>query len=510
MTQILRRPSLLGSPDGGFYNVETLLMGGLDPATVKPLEHWQTYIHESQHWLQHQGTSLGMFLSLLKYLRDRSVFTWLSKLQPTELKNCFVARAAGVPIVQFDNAFNLAQVSSGDSHDLDTMRQVLADIELTRDMFYENSFQIQQWYRPITESIGLAMRDAKDLCEKALGCTTKPQNSQPKFTGDCRIPRTQLPTGGYLSTHALLENAAVAHELMFLQSSGAPEHLVGERVKKVLGTSYMSALTLFCCATGFGIKSSMQGKVSRVLGTFLLLVDIALNPVLPPSERILAQWESLNLQELLPTSRFVACLNACAEKKLLVKDLHDNASLRSFVDEVCKLSRLSSVSLGDTTCLPAKPWEGFANFFAISHKTPPPQTISDLEKRHPFEYICWNYENAMRLRQNNFGLVVLNGMHGGTSSFFGTEGEETAIQSFGPSEEWLIPPPVSINGQVYFHPFVHQKFGGWLVRAMASDYLVHDLAFQGGQPNTSLMPMDSSYSASWSAKVREQFGEAPW
>lgn len=78
----------------------------------------------------------------------------------------------------------------------------------------------------------------------SLGHTTA-RLSAPSFVDQDGPPQGPTPDGRILSTDMLFEGAAVAHELMFLQASGAAATSVEDRIWNVLDTPYASALVLF-------------------------------------------------------------------------------------------------------------------------------------------------------------------------------------------------------------------------------------------------------------------------
>lgn len=158
--------------------------------------------------------------------------------------------------------------------------------------------------------------------------------------------------------------------------------------------------------TGFGIRTSMRRGISLTLATFLLLIDIAVNPPVPPSRSAFEIWDYMRLEDLLPAARFLRILDVCAEKRLIVSNLDDNAYLASVVAELCEFANLTCVSLGDVDPFPKRPWSGFQTHFASRANSRMAEGIErrdsgKLSSHTYFDYVCWNYSSACAQRRSS-------------------------------------------------------------------------------------------------------------
>src|SRR4051812_3309488 len=91
---LVKRDPLRGMLPGVYYNPDTyLLREAVEPTAGTPVTmdvvrrvmgNSGVLVHESTHWVQHHGTSIGCLLSLIAYSQHCTVINWLRDLSLAE------------------------------------------------------------------------------------------------------------------------------------------------------------------------------------------------------------------------------------------------------------------------------------------------------------------------------------------------------------------------------------------------------------------------------------------
>src|SRR5437868_1522380 len=92
---LLQRASLRSGMSDALYDPHTLIMRvfAKDPNGLNDADHLReafeynaSVVHERVHWLQHHGTSMGCFLSALRYSQQRTAARWLRDLPSEDVR----------------------------------------------------------------------------------------------------------------------------------------------------------------------------------------------------------------------------------------------------------------------------------------------------------------------------------------------------------------------------------------------------------------------------------------
>lgn len=265
---------LISSIPPGIYNSDDL--------GAETVQAYSTYIHETVHWWQHIGSSSGLMLSLaypaqshanvthLRQLVDaigpvKSIRKWVHDAQ---LENSSTAELVDLANTVVNNVF-----------DLDFYKAIVVspnrEPELYQHRYYQaagHSFHIT--YTHVVDLLAATVDHSFDFLPDVRKWEKEfIKLKEEEVTGYFwRSPVIMPPVG----LHAIFEGQARFIQLQYLASSIAPHHTFEDfgRLGHFDGI-YYEAFRVFLEMTG-----SVEPKkiVDPIVGLFLLVCDIALNP----------------------------------------------------------------------------------------------------------------------------------------------------------------------------------------------------------------------------------------
>lgn len=272
---------------------------------------FSTLLHETVHWWQHVGSTIGLALSLLypaqAHLNRRHLRTLLADLGAKKpLLKCKVSPAkAGPPATPVIGTLNMVL---NNWHDMEFFRWLVTDPrrvgEFTKDQYFSSvahSYQIAisslLWLLGATFDPNLSIFPDPRNWEQEF-TRLKERQEQGFFPGS----NIHLPAMG---AREIFEGQARLCQIQFLHlASGERATWSDFKSLDMLSPPYTTALTIFCELLGVSWPESPK---SPLVGLFLLFCDISINP----AEGIFFEADDIRnfVQRIDPGARF---LKLCA------------------------------------------------------------------------------------------------------------------------------------------------------------------------------------------------------
>jgi hypothetical protein len=424
----------------------------------------QASLHEDHHWIQWIGTSMGLFLTAVRFSQEQTAGL-MSELPPglrRKLKDERMGSPSS-PIVYLDSASALDGKSERGNRRLGSLAQGWYDHLLTYRLFADSD---------VVDGIpwDLATGLAETLCDVASTLDLKGVTDRYDYAESLRhLDFTDLPgrvgvEGERLTTTLILEGAASVDELLgaIAVANKLPQWgdaLAVALVERLRSGSYGLALRLF--------GRLVHGDVDAVfadLFTFGLVCDIALNPPLPPVTPILDTPTSWN--ELYPPIRFA---RACAAVKLLSARLTAESNHTDFVsvrDAVCEVAAMTVAN--ETAVLDGYQQVDWLDL-ASAEKEAATQACALPGDYGYFDFLLWCGTQARQLRLRDIRLLI-------NPAFRITIGDRGAIdlRIEGRGAGWYHSPAWALGDGFGFSEPIRSWFGTWLVTKSVAGACVHD------------------------------------
>lgn len=324
------------------------------------IQAFSTYLHETIHWWQHVGSHLGFITSLS--------YPALAHIAQRDLKTLVDRNEIYKPILTYDQYY-YSQTGSYNN------------IEVNRILNYYHDIRFATAYISNNENIRYMLKDKRFFlnighCFHMLWSTSinvlsvsidphfnflpKIKDWSPKFL---ELERSQIPgfttdadvTISPLGTHAIYEGQARFNQLQYLAIGSSDLSYDKFAEMGMLQGIYIEAFDLFLMITGIDRPNNLNNSV---IGLFLLICDVAINPVEGfPSDII--DYNSFIISND-PGMRFtLLCQNVAVNK-----DRWENAVKDYSRDEYVKLSEELCDSI---VCLPPLRGSAIAESWAEEH-----------------------------------------------------------------------------------------------------------------------------------------------
>jgi hypothetical protein len=335
----------------------------VDDTTITPwtyddlevsFEYSAATIHERVHWLQHHGTSFGVFLDAIRISQEATTERWFDSMSKSELAKLLKDRQSRtrppLPIDRnqqqpvFDNQPN------AESSDLDTWRQIWFDHQWVHTAL-ENSVVCDDMGSPPSQVFGEVASDVmlgycgdfgfKTNLSEII--STDQQQSRTWFRPNDRIAFLRFAESR-LTSKLLMEASATIAEIRYFRTGmwsglikerGAAK-ILNRRFKTLLEGEYGTPVRLIAKTTG--IEDEAQ-----LLATSAVLCFAALNPPVPPY--VMAPPSTggaWSWADIYPPLRFARLCKA-ARKVGIISECLDHELLRNYIGEVCDAAGVTSV-----------------------------------------------------------------------------------------------------------------------------------------------------------------------
>lgn len=433
--------------------------------------------HERIHWNHLHATTIGAFLSFLRFSQENTAFQWLSHLSAPERAKVMAGRfgANSQPIVGIDQSGSRTPWLVDGSNELNMLRQIWHDHLLVQKMLYNSSAQDAVSFER-GEVLGEVIGDVLlILHERAGSPLTGPEAIEARTffrpPDSVAFVRTN---GERITTRSLMEAHATSSELMNLLR-WALNSDVSPRLTKLTFEDVIKDVRLRFSAGDYGtparafvyvLRSSLDAWQAWA-PTFHLILDLALNPPLPPlvtkppNDQAAWRWA-----DIYPPYRFVRLCNSAAKIGLLKIDASDGET-DAFARALCERSGIVH-------------WLHFGNFNGQARHNydfNQPQSLESLTKSdlNYFDYLVWTQSKLWQRRRDRASTF-----HEPCSWKWGPGGAETAMDMVEPERRWARAPfGVSEKGN-FGRTTGDDNLDNWLLYSSILHYVGFDIVAKTG------------------------------
>ncbi|HEV7282788.1 MAG TPA: hypothetical protein VGN57_21455 [Pirellulaceae bacterium] len=494
--KLLRRDTYRSGGSHSHYNPRTLftrIMGGdfapegdgFMPAVFR---YNATHIHERVHWLQHHGTSFGMFLEALRFSQQLTTLRTFRSIGSDRIRDLLNDTPLGRSAVMKLDSVEQYPIfgRTQDSSDLDLLRQIWFDHQWVHALF-EDSVSCDGFGRPPASAVGeifgdvmLALcDDARFECEKASLICTDPREPRGWFA--CEPDPLAAVDGKRLTSKLLMESAAVISEVRLAESAEWNKLSGGEAAAK-LRDSVDALLQGDYGVPVRGLLAILRAQekdLSHVLATASVLCFIALNPPVPPFVMEPApSGDPWRWEDLYPPIRYERLCHVVREVGL-IRDARSHKVLEHYMSTICEAADMpSALACPQPVFVPRSDVPDFDDV-GVGFSSACTATYHD--------YLFWVQRKLGEVRKNGLPFFVSLGdcMTGELAASFAREllvVDENQIPYSRCPLLWLD------SGLVGFS--CRRDFGEWLIRSVALHYSLFDVIAGDGEYDLSAFPPD--------------------
>ena len=144
---LLRQSLYRSGVSGSHYNprnlVTRVLSGDLDKEKYSlqmAFECNATFVHERVHWLQHHGTSMGVFLEAIRFSQQMTTLRHFRDMEPERVSRLLESRMkSSKSILNLDPQSQRPILETGDRSDLNDFRWLWFDHQIVHAIFEDSS-----------------------------------------------------------------------------------------------------------------------------------------------------------------------------------------------------------------------------------------------------------------------------------------------------------------------------------------------------------------------------------
>lgn len=460
-----------------------------EPNLADGLAYHHGSAHESHHWLQWIGTTIGAFLTSLRFSSEQTALM-LPLLDPAMREQIRRERTGSPPqpIVGLAADFSLDEASGQGAQPVESLVQGWYDHLLTHRLFFESGVTDGvPWDQE--EGMAEAISDLSEVVHR-IGASAQYDYGTVRRLFTLPEARQRIAHAGErLTTLGVIEAAATANEILAsLGTATADADLAAagaiEAADRFEAGSYGVAGKLYADIAGRRIPLVPTG-----LWTFTAACDVALNPPLPPI--VPAGSQRVTWADIYPPYRFrriVAAMRGI-KTELGPESTHDDYV--SLVSEICDAAGLDHYqSYAPQLC----GYQGVDWLAACATETGQdrPAGTFPTEDYSYFDYLLWCIERAWDLRRRNLPMLATSGWQR-TTGRLGTLPLLFEDEGAG----WLTAPLWAIGDRYGYTQRLKVPFGTWLSVSAAIHASTFDLMTATDNATLNALP----------AKLRERIGE---
>ncbi len=425
--------------------------------------------HERIHWMQHHGTTIGAFLSFVRYSQQMTVISWLADLPASNRRLLAAERLGGRSLLSFrDDDYALLPSSLNAGFKFDLLRQTWYDFQLVYTMFDSSPDQdMVPWSRE--EATGEIVGDVILHACLDYELATYPGNDLARrwYRFEDPVPFVAVASER-LTTRGIFEGMATANEFSLILSYRSPSQALSV-IRRLQEGSYGVAFSAFRRLAGITTDTMLFS-----LPTFTAICDLALNPPLPPY--IMAppvNRPSWDWSEIYPPMRFVQLARSVSRVGLL-RDGSDHATASQYIDDLCSC-------LGWVNPLTyAHPYAQSNRCFDFSDFEPK-DLQQGLAEKSWHEYLLWVQSKMWEERASRLPLFTSFGD-------FSRDTTEREIEIlFGASCERWMSPQLFWTGDKFGYG-LSKHFANWLLFSVAGAYFTFDVMVDNGRLSFDAFP----------------------
>jgi hypothetical protein len=322
----------------------------------------------------------------------------------------------GVPLISVDRDTYELQPPPPDSS---------AGFQRFREMWHGLWWTYQTMIRPVKRPQGRMIAEAIYIAFKVAATSVGLRADLQGDPSDHLFPNNSkfsLVADGstFLSTWHLFESQAIVTEMLCLIAAYGDARRAQSLVPTLTDPDYSYALNLFARLTQLDISTVLSEPM--VLRTFLVVVDLALNPPVPPID-LWPERRSFSWRDWYPPHRFVAASRAAARLGVLPQPC-SNQVIEEYLHSLSVVSGISYVTPATHSYLlrpDSRDYGAFtssptdAHVMYTHHHMKLGQFVSDIpekvaalaaEPHTPFDFILWLQSQFWKQRSRNIASVL--------------------------------------------------------------------------------------------------------
>lgn len=239
------------------YNISEDLNDESSNFFQEVVKHEAASFHEEFHWLQHNSTTVGAFLTLLRYSQERTTINFLTDIQPGHLSEMLKNRFGEnpVPIVPLGSEGELDRSRFSEEDQLALFRQIWHDHQLIYTILDSSNLQDEISY-PRGQVFGEVIGDAiLHFCDRCGYEYPGNELAREWFRFDDEEIFFVAAANQRLTTRGIIEGVTVANELQLVYLRGTSGKHIMEFADQLDNGSYGTALTAFILKLELKIQS---------------------------------------------------------------------------------------------------------------------------------------------------------------------------------------------------------------------------------------------------------------
>lgn len=374
----------LGSTYGSHYDMDTLIVHYDERLRAEPMDGWSwssARAHEGVHWIQHHATSVGAFLTGIRFAQQ-NLFRIAGSMMSFDAKDAlFHWRRERGPIVSLDEQSNMLAASALDGDSCARwLRMRWFRLQQVYMLFCDtDTLGTANWtVRPVDLSSAIVeVADAYESVDNGglqVADLRRIERMEARH-GATNLGLTLSKSGRPYSVRDLLEACclvAEAHhrevDTWYAGGEGLFTPEAETELNARLNGSSRAAELVSIFRAAVERSGFIDYQPSDILRTFALLGYVALNPPLPPY-RLGVEWaRPIAIADVLPTSRFFKLCEHLLRIGLYRGHL-DNELMWRYVEDACDAAALPPLGVYEHACASITgsedemltglaPWEG--------------------------------------------------------------------------------------------------------------------------------------------------------
>ncbi|UFH54785.1 hypothetical protein [Spirosoma sp. KNUC1025] len=474
--------------------VENSILDDRSPGSF--IEYNSVLVHEYSHWLQHQGTTFGTFLSALKYTQESTALTFLREIPKPVMRRLWQRREKeAIPIVTIDSISQYFKPQSylANTDDLNIFGQIWFDSQWV----YSFMNDCNTIANPSGQIFGDTISDVflhSYFYNDRLSSSEITEMRQ-WYSFDDKEIRIIRFRNQFITSKLLMECQATLSELqLMIKYSFSFSKLYSfekyfiRRLDSLSNTSYGLPLEIFHSLLHLNPASNFSLiEIDRICTTVNILINIALNPPLPlfnlgpPTNARSWQW-----QDIYPPLRFIRAIEA-VKKIGMIEYMPTHAQTKEFINKIVFVSQIPTVIEND--------FKESKIFRKIDFSDKSLLMTENMFDSH--DYLYWVQKKLAKLRENsiNFLTNFANCQFGETSTeLLNIIFDNSPIQFIKPPFYWLSNDRMASEDNAKFH--------NGLLRRVALNYCLFDAIVGIGDFDLQEFPPEISMSENFKGYVK--------
>jgi hypothetical protein len=484
---LLRRKALGTALFDFAYDPYTLLLkfpkeSGRSISVRELFKHSAAIVHESSHWIQHHGTTIGALLSLIRFSQSVTGNDLLFALRKDELEALLTHRFKDEsPVIPVDSSGRLILPPGADRATY-LAHQIWHDHQLVYKGLLDSS-ELDEAGCPPGEVFGQIVADGLLFISDQFQLGAYPGNKTARAY--YHFPKSEIVFAAFkgerLTTRNIMEGAASSNELRALASYPelGREYTLEHKVQDVnaaldnlLASNYGISLRALLHLT-----DSSEDAVLDLLPTLNLVSDLALNPPVPPI--VVPDAERYRWAEVYPPLRFFL-LGAQVGRVGRLKHFSDHHELEEYGAKLLDAAGLLQISSYKCRLDDYPPKTSYSRAAKEGCWVPEPQSV------HYYDYLLWVHSKFWQTRRSDLPLFVnlCECMVGDFSARYLDYiiGEEGRL--------WFQPPLFWTSDNMIGHGQAARELGSGLLLSAAADYVLFDILAGTGSIDMAAYPPD--------------------